>query len=252
MRRFESQLTELRLRVLRSCLVFGLFFIALLSRANPIYLWVAEPLLRQLPDGHHMMAIGVTGPLLTPIRVTFYAAFLLSLPFMIYQVWRFVLPALYVVERRWLIRLLLSSSLLFYLGVAFAYYAVLPLLCRLLTEIIPSQVRIATDIALYFDFSMHLFFMFGFFFQIPIAIIVLCLLGIVTPQALAKKRKHFISGAFFLSMLVTPPDIFSQIALAIPMCLLFELGLFIAARCHVKSNVAGLARAEKDSADSVE
>lgn len=221
-----SHLIELRKRLLNSIICILVVFLALIYFANDIYQIVSAPLIKQLPAGASMIATDVASPFFTPIKLTIIVSVFVSAPMVLYQVWAFIAPALYRHERRLVIPLLVSSSLLFYLGMAFAYFVVFPLAFGFFTQTAPHGVQIATDINNYLDFVMALFMAFGVSFEVPVAIVLLCWSGVVTPEALKQKRPYVLVGAFVVGMLLTPPDVFSQTLLAIPMYLLFEVGVF--------------------------
>ncbi|ABR74039.1 twin-arginine translocase subunit TatC [Actinobacillus succinogenes] len=223
-----SHLVELRNRLLRCLVCILLVFCALVYFSNDIYHLIATPLLNAMPQGSTMIATNVAAPFFTPIKLTGIAAIFLSVPFLLYQIWAFVAPALYQHEKRLVYPLLISSTILFYLGVAFAYYVVFPLVFSFLTGTTPEGVAMATDISSYLDFVLTLFLAFGICFEVPVAIILLCWSGVTTPEDLKSKRPYIIVTAFVAGMLLTPPDIFSQTLLAIPMCLLFEVGVICA------------------------
>ena len=223
-----SHLVELRGRLLRAFGAIVLVFMALVYFANDIYTILAEPLLRQLPEGTSMIATGVATPFLTPMKLTLLVAFFLAIPYVLYQVWAFIAPGLYKHEKRLIAPLVFSSALLFYAGAAFAYFVVFPLAFAFFTKMAPEGVTIATDIASYLDFVLGLFVAFGIAFEIPIATILLCWTGVTTPKELASKRPYVIVVVFIVGMILTPPDIISQTLLAIPMWLLFEVGIFFA------------------------
>ncbi|NIG87128.1 Sec-independent protein translocase subunit TatC [Serratia symbiotica] len=223
-----SHLIELRKRLLNSIISVLVIFLVLVYFANDIYQWVAAPLIKQLPVGASMIATDVASPFFTPIKLSLVVSVLVSAPMILYQVWAFIAPALYQHERRLMVPLLVSSSLLFYLGVAFAYFIVFPLAFSFFAKTAPVGVMIATDINNYLDFVMALFMAFGVAFEVPVAIILLCLSGVTSPEDLKKKRPYVLVGAFVLGMLLTPPDVFSQTLLAIPMYLLYEVGIFFA------------------------
>ena len=223
-----SHLLELRNRLLKAILCVLLIFCGLVFFSNDIYRLVALPLVEQLPQGASMISTNVAAPFFTPLKLTGVVAIFLSVPFILYQAWAFIAPALYQHEKRLIYPLLFSSTLLFYVGVAFAYYVVFPLVFGFLTKTAPEGVLIATDISSYLDFVLTLFSAFGICFEVPIAIILLCWSGITTADDLRKKRPYIIVLAFVVGMFLTPPDVFSQTLLAIPMCLLFEVGLFCA------------------------
>jgi sec-independent protein translocase protein TatC len=199
----------------------------LISFANQIYHLLAAPLLAALPKGAQMIATDVATPFLIPMKLTLYVSLLLAIPYVLYQVWAFIAPALYEKERRMVLPLVVASTALFYLGMAFAYFVVFPLLFAFFSSTAPQGVTMATDIANYLGFVMGLFFSFGLAFEVPVAITLLCWSGITTPQALAARRPYFIVGAFVVAMFLTPPDVVSQTLLAVPICLLFELGLLL-------------------------
>jgi len=221
-----AHLTELRDRLLRALLAVLVVFIGLFPFANEIYTFVSDPLRKLLPEGATMIATEVASPFLTPFKLTLIAAVFLAIPYVLYQAWSFIAPGMYRHEKRIAVPLLVSSILLFYLGAAFAYYLVFPLIFGFFTSVGPADIAMMTDINSYLDFVLTLFFAFGLAFEIPIAVVLLIWTGITTPQQLAQKRPYIIVGCFIVGMLLTPPDIFSQSLLAIPMWMLFELGVF--------------------------
>lgn len=223
-----SHLIELRKRLINSIIAILVIFLALVYFANDIYQLVSAPLIRQMPVGATMIATDVASPFFTPIKLTFMVSVILSVPVILYQVWAFVAPALYKHERRLVMPLLVSSTLLFYIGMAFAYFVVFPLAFGFLTHAAPEGVQVSTDIRSYLDFVMALFIAFGVSFEVPVAIVLLCWMGVTTPEDLRKKRPYVLVGAFVVGMLLTPPDVFSQTLLAIPMYCLFEIGVFFA------------------------
>ena len=223
-----SHLIELRKRLINSIIAILVIFLALVYFANDIYQLVSAPLIRQMPVGATMIATDVASPFFTPIKLTFMVSVILSVPVILYQVWAFVAPALYKHERRLVMPLLVSSTLLFYIGMAFAYFVVFPLAFGFLTHAAPEGVQVSTDIRSYLDFVMALFIAFGVSFEVPVAIVLLCWMGVTTPEDLRKKRPYGLVGAFVVGMLLTPPDVFSQTLLAIPMYCLFEIGVFFA------------------------
>jgi sec-independent protein translocase protein TatC len=225
---FISHLVELRDRILRMVLAILIVFIGLFPFANDIYTFIAGPLMAVLPEGTSMIATQVASPFLTPFKLSLVAAVFLTMPYLLHQLWAFVAPGLYRHERRLALPLLASSIFLFYAGVAFAYFVVFPLVFAFLTSVAPEGVAVMTDIAAYLDFVLTLFFAFGFAFEIPIATILLVWAGMTTPEALRRKRPYVIVGAFVAGMLLTPPDVISQTLLALPMWVLFELGLIFA------------------------
>ena len=221
-----SHLIELRKRLLNSIIAILVIFLALVYFANDIYQLVSAPLISKMPVGATMIATDVASPFFTPIKLTFMVSVILSVPIILYQVWAFVAPALYKHERRLVVPLLVSSTLLFYIGMAFAYFVVFPLAFGFLTHAAPEGVLVSTDIRSYLDFVMALFMAFGVSFEVPVAIVLLCWMGVTTPEDLRKKRPYVLVGAFVVGMLLTPPDVFSQTLLAIPMYCLFEVGVF--------------------------
>jgi sec-independent protein translocase protein TatC len=222
-----DHLLELRNRLLRAIVVIVIVFAALAYFANDLYRLLADPLIAHLPAGTQMIATDVAAPFVTPFKLTFVIAVALAIPFLLWQIWAFIAPGLYRSEKRLVVPLLASSTMLFYAGIAFAYFVVLPLAMGFFTSVAPADVAIATDISRYLDFVLAIFIAFGIAFETPVAIVLLIWSGVSTPESLSKKRPYIIVGAFTLGMLLTPPDIISQTLLAIPMWLLFELGLVI-------------------------
>lgn len=224
---FISHLIELRSRLLRAAAAIVAVFIVLFiyPGASPIYDALAQPMLASLPQGTRMIATGVITPFMVPVKVTMMAAFIIALPVVLYQAWAFVAPGMYRHEKRFAVPLLVSSIVLFYLGVAFSYYFVCPLVFGFFTSISPQGVAVMTDINHYLDFVLTMFFAFGFAFEIPVATVLLVWAGITTPEALVAKRPYVIVGCFVIAAVLTPPDVFSQTTMAVPMCLLFELGV---------------------------
>jgi len=224
---FLSHLVELRDRLLRVVLVVLAIFVALFvfPGQNALYTYLAGPLMAHMPEGTSMIATEVASPFLTPMKLTFVTSVFLSIPFILYQLWAFVAPGLYQHERKMVYPLMVSSSLLFYTGMAFAYYVVFPLVFKFLTGTTPDGVAVMTDIGRYLDFVLTLFFAFGLAFEVPIATILLVWMGVTTPDSLAAKRPYIIVGAFVIGMVLTPPDIISQTLLALPMWVLFEIGV---------------------------
>ena len=222
---FLSHLFELRTRLLRIVLCVAIIFGVLFPFSETLYNWLAGPLLVHMPEGTSMIAIDVASPFLIPFKLTLMLAIFLSVPYILYEIWRFVAPGLYMNERKLARPLLLSATLLFYAGVAFAYFAVFPIVFGFFTSVAPAGVNVMTDIARYLDFVITLFFAFGIAFEVPVATILLVMAGVTTPESLAKKRPYFIVVAFVVGMFLTPPDVISQTLLALPMWLLFEVGL---------------------------
>lgn len=221
-----AHLTELRSKILRALLAVLLTFICLFPFANDIYAFVSEPLRAILPAGASMIATEVTSPFFTPFKLTMVAAIFLAMPYVLYQAWSFIAPGMYRHEKRFALPLLASSVILFYAGIAFAYFVVFPLIFSFFTSVAPTDIAIMTDINSYLNFVLELFFAFGVAFEIPIAVILLILTGITTPEALASKRRYVIVGCFAIGAVLTPPDVFSQTLLAVPMWLLFEAGVY--------------------------
>ncbi|SJM94749.1 twin-arginine translocase subunit TatC [Crenothrix polyspora] len=222
---FISHLIELRDRLLRIVLCVLAVFLGLSSYANQIYTYLAGPLLKHMPQNSTMIAIEVASPFFIPFKLALVVAIFICVPFILYQFWAFVAPGLYQRERRMIFPLLIASTLLFYSGVAFAYYVVFPLIFGFLTAAAPVGVAVMTDISKYLDFVLSLFFAFGVCFEVPIFTIVLVWSRLVSRASLAEKRPYVIVGAFIIGMLLTPPDAISQTLLAVPMWMLFEIGL---------------------------
>ncbi|QJQ97801.1 twin-arginine translocase subunit TatC [Halomonas sp. PGE1] len=220
-----EHLIELRSRLLRSVIVILLIFLALYPFANDLYTFVAQPLMALLPDGSQMIATEVASPFLAPFKLTLVAALFVAIPYVLHQAWSFVAPGLYGNEKALALPILTSSVVLFYAGAAFAYYAVFPLLFQFFTQTGPENVAVMTDINAYLNFVLKLFFAFGVAFEIPIATFLLIASGATTVTSLAKKRPYIFLGCFVVGMLLTPPDIISQSLLAVPMYLLYEVGL---------------------------
>lgn len=225
-----EHLVELRDRLLRVVLSVVLVLLVLFPFANDLYTLLAKPLLKHLPQGGSMIATEVASPFLTPFKLTFVLAIFISMPVALYQLWSFVAPGLYKHERRFVFPLMITSTVLFYAGMAFAYYVVFPLMFAFFNATVPDGVAIMTDISKYLDFVLKIFFAFGIAFEVPIATILVVWAGFTTPEALVAKRPYVIVGAFVVGMLLTPPDAISQTLLAIPVWLLFELGVFFARR----------------------
>jgi sec-independent protein translocase protein TatC len=222
---FLSHLVELRDRLLKVVLCVLLIFLCTANFANQIYAYLAEPLLQHMPKNSSMIAIDVASPFFTPFKLAFVVAVFGAIPFILYQFWAFIAPGLYKHEKSMVLPLLIASTLLFYGGAAFAYYLVFPLVFGYLTSAAPIGVTVMTDISTYLDFVLALFFAFGVSFEIPIFTIVLVWAGIITPQSLSEKRPYVIVGVFVIAMFLTPPDALSQTLLAVPMWMLFEVGL---------------------------
>ncbi|NOX08623.1 MAG: twin-arginine translocase subunit TatC [Gammaproteobacteria bacterium] len=223
---FMSHLMEMRDRLLRVVMAILIVFILLMPFANDLYTLLAGPLMAQLPEGSQMIAIDVASPFLIPFKLALVLSIFITIPYLLSQFWGFIAPGLYTHEKRLALPLLVSSSLLFYLGAAFAYFVVFPLVFGFLTTATPEGVSMMTDIGRYLDFVLTLFFAFGAAFEVPVVTFVLVWMGMTTPDALVEKRPYIIVGAFVLGMFLTPPDVISQTLLALPMWLLFELGVW--------------------------
>jgi sec-independent protein translocase protein TatC len=222
---FMAHLIELRDRILRIVVIVIAFFLVLFFFANDLYHLVAAPLLAQLPEGSTMIATGVAAPFLTPFKLSLVASIFLAIPYIFYQFWSFVAPGLYQHEKRLALPLITSSVILFYGGIVFSFYIVFPLMFAFFTATTPEGVAMMTDISQYLDFILKMFFAFGLAFEVPIVTIVLTITGVTNADKLVEKRPYVIVGSFVIGMLLTPPDIISQILLAIPVWLLFELGI---------------------------
>ena len=220
-----THLIELRNRLLHAVAAVLFIFLGLYSFSNELYLIVSEPLRQFLPEGTSMIATDVASPFLAPFKLTFMTSIFFAMPYILFQLWRFVAPALYDSERRLATPLLFSSVLLFYLGITFAYFVVFPLVFGFFTSAGPEGVTVMTDISRYLDFVLKLFFAFGLAFEIPIATVILVATGITTTQSLTEKRPYLVVACFVVGMLLTPPDVISQTLLAVPMWLLFEIGI---------------------------
>ncbi len=220
-----EHLIELRSRLMKAVVVILVVFLGLYAFANDIYSFVADPLMSLLPEGSQMIATEVASPFLAPFKLTLVVAVFIAIPFVLHQAWAFVAPGLYDNEKMLAIPILVSSVALFYAGAAFAYYVVFPLLFEFFTQTGPENVAVMTDINQYLNFVLKLFFAFGVAFEIPIATFLLILSGATTVESLSKKRPYIVLGCFVVGMLLTPPDVISQSLLAIPMYLLYEVGL---------------------------
>jgi sec-independent protein translocase protein TatC len=231
-----AHLTELRDRLLRCILTILVAFLCMFAFANDIYEFVSEPLRALLPEGASMIATEVASPFLTPFKLTLVASIVLTMPMLLFQIWSFIAPGMYQNEKRIAIPILMSSIVLFYAGLAFAYYVVFPLVFGFFSATVPEGVSFTPDIARFLDIALKLFFAFGIAFEIPIATVLLIWAGVTTPQALAEKRAYIVVGCFVFGMLLTPPDIISQALLALPMWLLFEFGVFFGRFIKSKSD----------------
>ncbi len=222
-----SHLIELRSRILKALASVLVVFACLAYFANDLYQLLAMPLLRSLPENATMIATDVASPFFAPFKLTLVLSFFIAIPYVLYQVWGFIAPGLYRNEKKLVAPLLLSSTLLFYAGMAFAYFVVFPIAFAFFNSVAPEGVTVSTDISSYLNFVLKLFFAFGVSFEIPIAIILLCWTGVTDAKTLRQKRPYVVVGAFVVGMLLTPPDVISQTLLAIPMWLLFEVGVIV-------------------------
>ena len=218
---------ELKVRISKSLLFVLVFFIVLFPFSDIIYNQLAEPLISRLPEGSSMIAIDVASPFFIPFKLVMILSIFISIPYLLYHLWMFTAPGLYEKERKLVLPILISSSLLFYLGAAFAYFVVFPLIFTFFISIAPDGIAVMTDISRYLDFVITLFFAFGFAFEVPIVTVILVLTNVSTPKSLSTKRPYVIVGAFIVGMLLTPPDVISQTLLAIPIWLLYEIGIIL-------------------------
>ena len=240
-----GHLLELRNRLLKAIILVIIFFAVMFPFSNELYLYLSEPLRSLLPEGSTMIATQVASPFLAPFKLTMVLALFVGMPFILHQAWSFIAPGLYKSEKRLALPLLVSSILLFYAGIAFAYYVVFPLMFGFFTATGPDQIAVMTDISAYLDFVLKIFFAFGIVFEIPIATLLLIWTGATTPASLAKKRAYVLVSCFVIGMLITPPDVISQTLLAVPMWLLFEVGIifgrFVKPRIEDKNAEADVA-----------
>ncbi len=227
---FVSHLIELRDRLVRAVIAIGVCFGALAIYPGPsaLYDLLAAPLVAQLPHGSTLIATNVISPFMVPLKITLLAGFLIALPVVLYQVWAFVAPGLYSHEKRLILPLVVSSTLLFFVGVAFCYFFVFGQVFKFIQSFAPKSITAAPDIEAYLSFVMSMFIAFGAAFEVPVVVVVLARMGLVTVEKLREFRGYFIVVAFIIAAVITPPDVVSQLALAIPMCLLYELGVFAA------------------------
>ncbi|MDQ2972090.1 MAG: twin-arginine translocase subunit TatC [Pseudomonadota bacterium] len=233
---FMGHLIELRARLLKAIVAVMIVLLVLIPFAGRLYTYLARPLVARLPAGAHLVAIDVASPFLTPLKLAFFVALFITMPVVLYQLWAFVGPGLYRHEKRLARPLLVSAVILFYLGCAFAYFLVLPMVFRFLTAVTPAGVSMMTDIGHYLDFTLVVFLAFGLCFEMPVAVVLLAAVGIVDLPKLKKARGYVIVGCFVVAAVLTPPDVISQTMLAVPMYLLYELGL-IAVRVLVRPRV---------------
>ena len=224
---FISHLIELRSRLVKAVAAIIIIMVVQLPFAGKIYAIMARPVMAYLPDNTSMIATGVLSPFLTPFKMVFILSIILAMPFVLYQIWAFVAPGLYKHEKRIAKPLLISSIFLFYLGCLFAYFVIFPILFQFVLKIAPTGINYMPDMNNYLDVMIRFFFAFGFAFEVPIAVILMILMGITTPEKLANNRPYVIVTVFVIGMLLTPPDVISQTLMAIPMWLLFEIGIFM-------------------------
>ncbi|RXF02074.1 twin-arginine translocase subunit TatC [Pseudoalteromonas sp. PS5] len=225
---FIAHLVELRNRLMKALMSVFIIFVALVYFANDIYAFVAAPLVESLPSNTTMIATDVTAPFFAPFKLTLFVSLFAAVPFILHQIWGFIAPGLYQHEKRMLIPILLSSVLLFYGGIAFCYFVVMPIILGFFTSVGPEMMTLSPDISSYLGFILKLFFAFGIAFEIPVAIMLICWSGMTTTASLKAKRPYVVVGTFVIAMFLTPPDVLSQTLLALPMLLLFEVGLILA------------------------
>jgi len=225
---FMSHLVELRDRLLRCVIALVLVFICLFPWARELYSLLAKPLLASLPVGGQLIATEVTAPFFVPIKVTLMAALVIALPYLLYQIWAFVAPGLYAHEKKLVMPLVATSTLLFLCGMAFAYFLVFPIVFHFIISVAPEGVAVMTDIGKYLDFVLTLFLAFGVTFEVPVAVVILVRMGMITVAKLREIRPYVIVGAFVIGAIFTPPDVVSQVMLAVPLWVLYELGIFVA------------------------
>jgi len=231
-----QHLVELRRALLRSVIAILIFFLALFPFADGIYTFIAAPIMQAIP-GSNLIAIGVISPFLTPLKMSLVLAIYIAMPYLLYQLWMFTAPALYRHEKKLILPLVISSTILFYTGLLFSFYAVFPVIFNFLSSVGPESVDFAPDIQYYLDFILKVSFAFGVAFEVPVATILLIMFGVTTAERLKKNRAYIIIGSFALGMVLTPPDVISQVLIAIPIWLLFEVGLFFAPFFKVRETV---------------
>ena len=238
-----SHLLELRTRLMRATIAVGIAFVPLVFYANQLFTLVARPLIEKLPEGTSLIATSVVAPFMAPLKLSMIAAVFVAMPYVLYQLWAFIAPGLYRHERRFAMPLLLSSIVLFYVGVAFAYFVVFPLMFNFLTSTAPIGVKMMTDISSYLDFVLLLFFAFGVAFEVPVAVVLLAATGLVKVEALKKHRGYVLLGIFIVAAILTPPDAVSQCFMAVPMYVLYEIGILLA-KFLIRQRAAGKAEHE--------
>ena len=242
-----SHLLELRERLIRALVAIGILFVPCALYANQLFSWLAEPLLKMLPKGASLIATGVATPFTTPFKLAFFVALFGAMPYVLYQVWAFIAPGLYRHEKRFALPLLISSIVLFYAGMTFAYFAVFPAIFHFFAATTPKGVAMMTDISQYLDFVLVLFFAFGVAFEVPVAVVLLVVMNLVTVQKLRAIRGYVLLGVFIVAAFITPPDAVSQSIMAVPMYLLFEAGVIMA---HILVRPAPTASGEEPSTTS--
>jgi len=238
-----SHLLELRGRLLRATLAVGIAFLPLVFYSNQLFTLVASPLIEKLPEGTSLIATSVVAPFMAPLKLAMVTAVFVAMPYVLYQIWAFIAPGLYRHERRFALPLFLSSVLLFYVGVAFAYFVVFPLMFAFLTSAAPTGVKMMTDISSYLDFVLLLFFAFGLAFEVPVAVVLLAATGLVKVDSLKQHRGYVLLGIFIVAAILTPPDAVSQCFMAVPMYVLYEIGILLA-RYLIRQRAAGKAQHE--------
>lgn len=247
---FLSHLVELRVRMIRILVVLMLGFLPCAFYARELYTILAQPLLEKLPQGGQMIATDVATPFFVPMQVAMMMAFVITLPHTLYQIWAFVAPGLYSHEKRLALPLVFGSSLLFFCGMSFAYFAALPVVFEFITYFAPEGVAVMTDISKYLSFVLSMFIAFGVTFEVPVFVILLVRTGVLTIEKLKEIRPYVIVGAFIIAAIFTPPDVVSQFMLAVPLCLLYELGIFIAtlmAKKQQQENVTDITPSKQDA-----
>ena len=230
-----QHLIELRRSLLRSVIAIAIFFVVLFPFADEIYNFIAAPIVQAIP-GSNLIAIGVISPFLTPLKMSLILAIYIAMPYLLYQLWLFIAPALYRHEKRLILPLVISSTILFYAGLVFSFYVVFPVIFGFLASVGPDSVNFAPDIQYYLDFILKVSFAFGVAFEVPVITILLIVFGVTTPQKLKKNRSFIIIGSFVIGMVLTPPDVISQFLIAIPIWLLFEAGLVFSSFFKVREN----------------
>jgi len=225
---FLSHLFELRDRLVRSLVSLGIVFLPTFFYASELYDLVARPMMRTLPEGSKMIATGVITPFFIPMKIALMVSFLIALPYILYQAWAFVAPGLYAHEKKLVLPLVVSSTLLFFLGMAFCYFFVFGTVFSFIAQFAPKSITVAPDIEAYFNFVLGMFIAFGITFEVPVVVVVLVMTGLISVEKLREIRSFVIVGAFVVAAVVTPPDVVSQLLLAIPLCLLYEVGIFVA------------------------